>query len=394
MSAVRTGKLPNGLTYYILKNSKPENRASLALAVHAGSIMEQDDEQGLAHFVEHMSFNGTARFPEAELRNYLRSLGMRFGADLNAYTYYDETVYRLDTPVETSEGGIKRIPARALAILDDWTHAVTFAPQDVEDERAIILEEYRAYLGAGERVSRRMLPVLLHDSIYAERLPIGLPEIIETVPAERLLNFYRTWYRPDNMAVIIVGDFDDAALEAELASQFTAPAPATPPTARPDTELPPPVKNSIRVEIITDPEFPYTRIDAYYKTRPGERGTNLAYYREQVMRDIVNRIISRRFENASSDPATPYADAGTWETRYGRTGRFYVMAAISKPELSRESLRALLREKESILRYGFTASEIDLAKRALLSELRRRASEQDRQESRSYLEQFQEHFLR
>ncbi|MDR2402438.1 MAG: insulinase family protein, partial [Spirochaetaceae bacterium] len=147
MTKARTGILPNGLRYYILENARPENRAFLTLAVNAGSVLEKDDEQGLAHFVEHMAFNGTVRFPEAELLNYLRSLGMRFGPEVNAYTSFDETVYGIEVPVEIRANGIKGIPADALAVLDDWTYAITFAPADVDDERQVIMEEYRAYLG-------------------------------------------------------------------------------------------------------------------------------------------------------------------------------------------------------------------------------------------------------
>ena len=183
MEKLKTGTLPSGLRYFILENQMPEKRAYLTLAVDAGSVLETEDEQGLAHFVEHMAFNGTTRFPEAELVNYLRSLGMRFGPEVNAYTSFDETVYGIEVPVETGEDGLRRIPDTALAVLDDWTRAITFAPADVDDERAVIIEEYRSSLGAMDRIRRQWLPVLFRGSPYAERLPIGLPEIIENAPA-------------------------------------------------------------------------------------------------------------------------------------------------------------------------------------------------------------------
>ncbi|MDR2364110.1 MAG: insulinase family protein, partial [Spirochaetaceae bacterium] len=227
METVRTGVLPSGLRYYILENARPENRAYLTLAVNAGSVLEKDDEQGLAHFVEHMAFNGTARFPESELINYLRSLGMRFGPEVNAYTTYDETVFGIEVPVETGPEGEKRIPDTALAVLDDWTRAVTFDPKDVDDERLVIMEEHRAYLGAMERLRKQILPFLFQGSPYADRSPIGLPEIIQGAPASRLENFYKTWYRADNMALILVGDFDGAAMEASLEAHFSIPKPAT-----------------------------------------------------------------------------------------------------------------------------------------------------------------------
>ncbi|MDR3145434.1 MAG: insulinase family protein [Treponema sp.] len=392
MAKARTGTLPNGLRYYILENTRPENRAFLTLAVNAGSVLEKDDEQGLAHFVEHMAFNGTVRFPEAELLNYLRSLGMRFGPEVNAYTSFDGTVYGIEVPVETRADGIKGIPAKALAVLDDWTHAITFTPADVDDERQVIMEEYRAYLGADERVRRKILSVIFRGSPYAERLPIGLPEIIQNAPAARLENFFKTWYRPDNMAIILVGDFDGAVMEAELASHFTAPA-AAGALNRPRYELPEPEKGSLEVAINTDPEYPNIRIDLYYKLAAQEPGKDLAAYREGLIDGLIQRIISFRIDEAASKPETPYTMAGTGAARYGRSSGYIILVSIAKPGAAEASLRAMLREKESIERYGFTDGEIDRAKRSLVSDLRRMVSEKDREDSNAYVRNFTSHFL-
>jgi zinc protease len=392
MAKARTGTLPNGLRYYILENTRPENRAYPTLAVNAGSTLETDEERGLAHFVEHMAFNGTKRFPEQELINYLRSLGMRFGADANAYTGFNETVYGIDVPVETGEDGIKRIPGKALAIIDDWSHAVTFAPADVDDERAVIMEEYRSRRGAGERVMEKVMDVLYRGSRYRERLPIGLPEIIQNAPASRMENFYRTWYRTDNMAVILVGDFDGAEMEASLTSHFTAPAPAAP-LVRPVYELPEPEKNSLVIEIITDPEYPYPRADLYYRGEPEPVRGDLAAYRQGLIDTLIARMISLRVDEAAAKPETPYAAAGTWEDRQGKESRFYGLSAISKPGKIRETLAAILREKESMTRYGFTAAEIDRAKRSLISAAVRQVSEKDTQESEDFVSLFTAHFL-
>jgi zinc protease len=392
MEAVRTGTLPNGLRYYILENAKPANRAYLTLAVNAGSILEKDDERGLAHFVEHMAFNGTRRFPESELVNYLRSLGMRFGPEVNAYTSYDETVYGIEVPTEAGDGGLKRIPDRALAVIDDWTHAITFAPKDVDEERLVIMEEYRARLGAGERVQRKMLPVIFQGSPYADRLPIGLPEVIQNAPASRLEAFYKTWYRADNMALILVGDFDGAALEVELASHFSAPAPEGP-LNRPVYELPPPKRGNLSVDIITDPEQPFTRLDLFYKQPPLPLRGDLASYRAGLIDNLINQILGFRFDEASSDPESPYAAAGAGSARFGAASRYYVLSAIAKPGSTRETIVELLREKESVSRYGFTEAEIDRAKRSLVSALERMVSEKDRLESDRYLSEFTGHFL-
>ncbi|MDR0761160.1 MAG: insulinase family protein [Treponema sp.] len=392
MAKARTGTLPNGLQYYILENPRPENRAFLTLAVNAGSVLETEEEQGLAHFTEHMAFNGTRRFPEQEMIDYLRSLGMRFGADVNAYTSFNETIYGIEAPVETGEDGIKRIPAKALAVLDDWSYAVTFKPEDVDDERAVIMEEYRARLGAGERVMQKILPILFRGSPYANRLPIGLPEIIQNAPASRLENFYKTWYRTDNMAVILVGDFDGAALEAELAAHFTAPPPSSP-LNRPVYELPKPEKDSLRIEIVTDPEYPYPRFDLYYREAPQPLRGDLASYRQGLIDALIDQIISMRIEEAASKPETPYVAAGVWEHRFGLESRFYALSAVAKSGAVRETLQAILREKESISRYGFTAGEIDRAKRSLISNFMQLATEKDRRQSNLFAFSFVSHFL-
>ncbi|MDR1128300.1 MAG: insulinase family protein, partial [Treponema sp.] len=392
MREVRTGVLPSGLRYYILPNARPENRAFLTLAVNAGSILEEDDERGLAHFVEHMAFNGTRRFPEAELLNYLRSLGMRFGPDVNAYTSFDATVFGIEVPVETDADGLKHIPAKALDVLDDWTHAITFAPADVVDERAVIMEEYRSHLGAGERIQRKLAPVLFRGSLYADRQPIGLPEIITNAPASKLENFYRKWYRADNMAVILVGDFDGSALEAELPLRFTAPAPQDA-LNRPYQELPEPRRGNFRAEVITDPEYPYTRVDVYYKANPRPLKGTLESYRDGVMDYLIDDILSMRFEEAIMNPRTPYSNAGAWDMRYGRESGFHVLTAIAKPGMLRESFAEIMREKESLVRYGFTGTEIDRAGRSMLSALSRAVSEKDRENSDNYVSALTEHFL-
>ncbi|MDR1419501.1 MAG: insulinase family protein [Treponema sp.] len=392
MEEVRRGKLPSGLSYYILENSMPKDRAYLTLAVHTGSVLETDDEQGLAHFTEHMAFNGTVRFPEAELINYLRSLGMRFGPEVNAYTTYDETVFGIEVPVETGPDGVKTIPERALAVLDDWTRAITFAPKDVDDERAVIMEEYRSRLGSMDRLTRKLFPVIFEGSPYAGRYPIGLPEIIENAPAERLENFYKRWYRADNMAVILVGDFDGAALEASLASRFLISKPETP-LARPEYDLPPPQKGNISAVIYTEGELTSTSIYLYYKRSPKPVKADLADYRESLIDVLVDGMLSLRFEEGSLNPDAPYIGAGPVSLRYGKSSRYYVLAAQAKTGSAGAALTELLKEKETMIRYGFTEAEIAVAKGALLSDLERLVSEKDRQESGRYVSFFTDHFI-
>jgi zinc protease len=417
---VRSGVLPGGLRYFILENSRPENRAYLTLAVDAGSVLEEDNEQGLAHFVEHMAFNGTARFPESELIDYLRSLGMRFGPEVNAYTGYDRTVFGIEVPVETGlEGaespdspttspalpsaspalpsaspakGIKRVPGKALDVLDDWTRAITFDPKDVDEERLVIMEEYRSGLGAMDRVRRQILPVIFGGSPYAGRSPIGLPEIIEGAPAGRLEAFYRRWYRPDNMALIIVGDFDGAALEAELPRHFPA-GPALEPLNRPRYDLGAPKKGNLEAMVCTDPELSFTQVNLYYKRNPQPVRSTLEGYRGDLIDSLIQQMLNMRLDEASQKPETPYIGAGAGNVRYGASSRYYVLAAETKAGEAEASLRELLREKESMRRFGFTQGEIDMAKASLLSSLEQMTAEKDRQQSGYYVSGLTEHFL-
>ncbi|MDR1567041.1 MAG: insulinase family protein [Treponema sp.] len=392
MENARTGTLSSGFRYYILENSKPEGRAFLTLAVNAGSVLETGEEQGLAHFVEHMAFNGTARFPESELIQYLRSLGMRFGPEVNAYTSYDETVYSIETTVESGENGLKRIPLRALNIIDDWTRAITFAPKDVDDERLVIMEEHRSRLGASERLYRQMLPILFKGSPYASRLPIGVPEVIENAPASRLEGFYKKWYKPENMALIFIGDFDGAALEASLEENFL-PGPSKEPFARPRYDLPEPKRGSFEAHVFTDPELPQTRVDLYYKQKPQERHTDLAGYRQGIIDYLVGTMLYLRFEEARSRPETPYVAAGAGNARYAANSRFFILAGQAKAGAAERTLRELLTIKESLIRYGFTESEADIARRSLVSDMEQLVAEKDRQESNTYVRAFVSHFL-
>src|SRR5512140_503961 len=212
---VRIGTLPNGIHYYIRKNLKPEKRAELRLVVNAGSILETNDQLGLAHFVEHTAFNGTTHFAKNDLVKYLQSIGVRFGADLNAYTGFDETVYILPIPTDTAA-----LVEQAFTILEDWAHGQTLDPTEVANERGVVREEWRSGRGAGERMLQQWLPVAFKGSRYAERLPIGNEASIMAATPAKLRRFYNDWYRPDLMAVIAVGDFDPKTIEAQIRTHF------------------------------------------------------------------------------------------------------------------------------------------------------------------------------
>ena len=390
-SRALTGVLPNGLRYYILENSLPENMAQLALVVNAGSVLEREDQRGLAHFVEHLCFNGTKRFPNNSIIDYFRSLGMRFGGDSNAYTSYNETVYHFDIPVEKT-GGVKRIPEKALAVLDDWTYAVTFLPEDVKSESRVVLEELRSRSDAMDRVRKKLLPILFEGSAYAARQPIGLAEIIENAKSENVKEFYDRWYTSDNMAIVLAGDFDGKALEAQLSKYFTMPA-ASKPVNRPRHELPPPKNGNFNVNIITDPELTSTNFTIYYKMNKGAQRGTIASYRESVINYLIDYMLTLRLDEAQSDPQS--ASNGSWGGiwRWAGNSMFYTMGTDPKTGRVEDAIRELLLEKEAMRRFGFTESELALAKLDLVSYMEKLVSEKDRTETRKFVRDFTSHFL-
>jgi len=403
VAKLRKGTLPSGLTYYLLENKKPENRAYLRLAVNAGSVLEEDNEQGIAHFVEHLAFENTARFPNQELIAYLRSLGMSFGADVNASTGFDSTQYDIIVPTEEASGekaagsggggGVKTIPDKAFEIIDDWSHSVLFKQDGIDKERKIILEEDRARSGVGQRLMKVLFPLLFKGSKYAERLPIGKMDIVQNADAALLEGFYDKWYTADKMGVVIVGDFDAEQTEKKLADYFTVKAPAQK-TARPEYPLPPPEQGSHKAEIFTDSELKSTSINLYYKMNYEPLDDKLENYREDLVDSIIYRILSERFNDAEQEVDTPYFSAGAYKARYARTSLHYVFGAAAKQGQFKESLEALLKAKEAIVRYGFSPSEVKRAKDEILSEAETSALEKDKINSSEFLSAFSSNFLK
>ncbi|HYH55916.1 MAG TPA: pitrilysin family protein, partial [Anseongella sp.] len=283
---VKTGKLANGLTYYIQQNEKPENRAELRLVVKAGSVLETEAQQGLAHFVEHMAFNGTENFSKNELINFLERSGVRFGAHLNAYTSFDETVYMLSLPTDTAE-----LFRKGFQVLEDWAHRVSFNAEEIEKERGVVLEEWRLRLGAGQRMQQQYFPTLLYRSRYAERLPIGKPEILKEFEHPELVSFYKDWYRPDLMAVIAVGDFDPAQVETLIKEHFSTLKASENPRERTKYMLPD--HKEPQVAIVTDKEAQYAQLSVYYK-RPALQLETEGAYLEQLERSLYNKMLNDR----------------------------------------------------------------------------------------------------
>ncbi|GAB3250795.1 insulinase family protein [Larkinella harenae] len=382
---ILVGKLPNGFTYYIRKNTEPKNRAELRLVVNAGSILETDDQQGLAHFLEHMAFNGTKNFPKNELINFLQSSGVRFGADLNASTGFDETVYQLPVPTDSA-----RLFERAFQILEDWAHNVTMAPEEIEKERGVVLEESRSGRGAGQRMREKYFPLILNKSRYADRLPIGKDEIIKTFKPEVLQRFYKDWYRPDLMAVVAVGDFDVAQVESMIKEKFGR-IPAVP-NPKPRLKYPIPPHKDTKVAIVTDPEQPNTMVQIIYK-RPEIKSKTLYDVRQAIKRLLFNSMIGNRINELTQQSDPPFL-AG-----YSNYGSFlsdqdaFSSYVIAKDGDVTRAITAILDENARVDRFGFTDTELDRAKKQYQKTVDRIYRERDKTRSSIYVSECVEHFL-
>src|SRR5882672_8853559 len=283
---ITMGKFANGMSYYIRANKKPEKRAELRLVVKAGSILEDDDQQGLAHLVEHMAFNGTSHFPKNELVSFIESLGMRFGADVNAYTSFDETVYMLTVPTDKPETMDK-----GLLVLEDWAHNLSFDPVEIDKERGVVMEEWRLGRGAGARMRDKLFPVLLKGSRYADRLPMGKPEIIQGGKPERLKQFYADWYRPDLMAVVAVGDFDKAAIEKMITAHFASIPAAIKPRPRTSYDVPDHADTSYAIATDKETNVTIAEVDTLLPARP--EGT-VGAYRQKTVDRLFSGMLSAR----------------------------------------------------------------------------------------------------
>ncbi len=384
-TSVTVGHLPNGLTYFIRTNHKPEKRAELRLVVNAGSILEDNDQQGLAHFVEHMAFNGTKHFAKNDLIDYLESVGVRFGPDLNAYTSFDETVYMLQVPTDTPS-----ILGTAFEILGDWAHEVSFSDTEIDKERGVILEEWRLGRGAGARMRDKQFPVIFQGSQYAVRLPIGKPEIIRNVDHPTLRRFYRDWYRPDLMAVVAVGDFDKSAIEKLIIKNFSAIPART--QERPRRLFPVPDHTSTLYAIATDPEATTTSINVYY-LQPIESDTLARDYRRSLVESLFNQMMNERLQELARKADPPFLYAYGGGGRLVRTKDAFTLGAAVKDGGIGRGLKAIITEAARILKYGFTQTELDRTKSDLLRGIETAYNERTKTESSGLADELIRHFL-
>jgi zinc protease len=383
---IKRGTLPNGLTYYVLKHGKPEHRAFLWLAVNAGSVLEDDDQRGLAHFDEHMAFNGTRHFPKAQIVNYLEKIGMRFGADVNAGTRFDDTVYELEVPTDN-----KAFLDKGFEILHDWAGDVTYDPVEVDKERGVVKEEWRLGRGAGERIFDKQAPVLFKGSRYAVRLPIGLPEIIDKAPRDRLDKFYKDWYRPDLIAVIAVGDFDDVgAIEREIQARFADLE--NPAHERPRGVAGVPAASGTRVSIETDRELPGTEISVY-NLLPHRPEASSRDFRRLVVEQVYQTVLNDRFATISRRPDAPFVGAGAGINSLTREVDGFVREALAKPGKVEATLESLFTEVLRVEQHGVTQSELDRARTILARNTEDNDAEEATTDSRNYTEEITRNFL-
>ena len=382
---VTVGQLENGLQYYIRENSEPANRAEFSLVVKVGSVVEDEDQLGLAHFLEHMAFNGTENFEKQELIDFMESIGMRMGADLNAGTSFDETRYMLQIPTDSPE-----VMANTFQILEDWAHGLTLDPEEIDKERGVIIEEWRLRRGAAARIQDEQFPVLLRDSRYAERSPIGTVESLETFEHEALRRFYRDWYRPDLMAVIAVGDFDGAEVEALLIEHFEGiSAPENP---RERIEYSVPDHDETLFTIATDEELTSTSVAVYHMLALDEQET-IGGYRQQLVEGLYNGMLNLRLSEIARNPNPPFLGAGSSKGSLVRSKGAYLLSANVPEDGIERGLEVVFTEAERVARFGFTASELERQKIDVLRGIERAYTDRANRGSASYAAEYSRAFL-
>jgi zinc protease len=371
--AIHTATLPNGLKYYVRQNSRPAKRVSLRLAVKAGSMHEADDQQGLAHLIEHMAFNGSEHFKPGELVSFFESTGSRLGPHVNAYTSFDETVYMLDLPTDKPE-----IVAKGLLALADYAGGLTLSKEEIDKERGVVIEEWRGRLGASTRIRDKQLPILFYKSRYAERIPIGKPEILRNAPVERLRSFYDTWYRPDRMALIAVGDIDAAQLEKDITATFSGLKARAPEAAQPDRSVP--IHTETLTSVVTDPEVTSSSVQIVRK-RTRESEEKVADYRRQLVERFVDHMFDERFDDIARKPDAKILGAGASNDSLSRGVSTFTLGASVQDGNLEEGVATLATEAKRVREFGFSATEMERAKKWMAAFYERAYAERDKTES-------------
>lgn len=385
---VKVGVLSNGLTYYIKKNEKPADKVELRLVVNAGSVLEEENQLGLAHFTEHMGFNGTKNFEKNDLVDYLQSIGVKFGADLNAYTSFDQTVYILPIPSDDEEKLEK-----GFQILEDWAHNATLTDEAIEDERGVVLEEYRLGLGPQKRMMQEYLPKLMYGSRYADRLPIGTKEVLDNFEPDVLRKFYKDWYRPDLIAVVAVGDLEIEELEAKIVQHFDGIPKAEDPREREIYNMP--NHDETLVAIASDREAPFTQVQIMYKDRfEAPIMKTMKDYRDQIIQNLFSSMINSRLNELRNSNEPPFVFGfSNYGNTFARTKKAYQSFATTSEDGQLKGLKALLEENERVSRYGFQEGEFERAKKRLMARWDKTFKDRDKQESNRLVNEYVNNYL-
>ena len=383
--AITTGVLANGLHYYIRVNHRPEKRAELRLVVNAGSVLEDSSQRGLAHMVEHMAFSGTTHFRKQELVDYLESTGVRFGADLNASTSFDETIYKLTVPTDSA-----KLFDKGFQILADWSRGLTFDSTELARERNVVIEEWRLGRGASARMRDKQFPIVFSGSRYAQRIPIGDKHTLETAPRAQVKRFYDDWYRPDLMAVVAVGDFDKVKVERMIRAQFASWSAKK--VKRPRALFPVPDHDSTLVTIATDSEATRSTVAVYY-LQPLQPQKTVGDFRQEMLGSLYNDMLNARLQEIAQRPGAPFIGAFSNQGRLIRSKDVYVLTALVPDSGVETGLRAAVTEGERVAQHGFTATELDRAKREMLRGMESAYAERDKTPSASFVSEYEGAFL-
>lgn len=382
-STIKIGKLDNGLTYYIKHNAKPKNKAELRLVVKAGSILEEEDQLGLAHFVEHMAFNGTKNFPKNQLIDYLQSLGVEFGADLNAHTSFDETVYKLSVPTDDKTFNT------SLQVLKDWASSITFENEEIDNERGIVAEELRARSGASTRMYYKSIPKITNNSRYAERAPIGKLDVIMNSEYDAMKRFYKDWYRPDLMALVLVGDFNVIETEQKVKALFNSIKTVKNPKERVYYKIP---KNDEPVvTVITDKEATGVSVSLYIKKDETEVNT-LKDYKKELLKRLYTGMLRQRLNDVALHTNAPFLSASAGIGNLLSNVDCYYLKANLKEEKITQGIEALLTESQRAKKHGFTTPELERYKKLLLNNADLRQKESGKISTKYYVEQYIDNF--
>ncbi|MFB9843929.1 M16 family metallopeptidase [Mucilaginibacter ginsenosidivorans] len=384
--AVRRGTLPNGFTYYIRHNEEPKDRVVMYLVNKVGSVLEDNDQRGLAHFMEHMEFNGTANFPHNALIDYLQKAGVRFGADINAYTNFDETVYQL--PLPSDKPGLVDT---GLMIMRDWAQNAMLDSGEINKERGVVLEEKRLGKGAAERMQRLYWPVLLNNSRYAVRMPIGNDTVLNGFKRPVIASFYNDWYRPDLQALIVVGDVNVNTIEQDIKRMFAGLKKPSHEKARIKYQVPLDGKN--RFVAVTDKEMTVAAADIIFK-HPEQPLKTETDYRKYLIKNLYNQMLAKRIDQLSRQATPPFLQGGASIGGFIGGLSMFDVSVVAKPGELENGVKAVWREIERVKQFGFTQGELDRTKAAYLNNVESQWKEKAKTNSESFVREYQNYFLK